>query len=255
MRARAHPRVLVTRPALQGSELAEHLGRLGVEVVHVPLLRILPPVSYAPLDQALRRLESYAWVVFTSQNGVRAVERRLRDLGIPVEALRGVHTAAIGPATARLLARLGVPPVLQPSEYRAEGLVEAFAAYELRGVRILIPRAEGARDVLPQGLRERGAEVAVVAAYRVETAWEEAPRLRRAIQEGVDAVTLTSPSAARALVSLLEGRLPEETRVVCIGPVTAQAARELGIRVDGVAEVYTSEGMVQILQSLLEGGR
>lgn len=223
--------------------------------MHVPLLRILPPVSYVPLDQALRRLETYAWVVFTSQNGVRAVEGRLRSLGIPVEVLRGVRIAAIGPATARLLEQLGAPPVLQPSEYRAEGLVEAFAAYELRGVRILIPRAEEARDVLPEGLRERGAEVEVVAAYRTEVAWEAAPRLLQVIREGVDVVTLASPSAARALVSLLGEQLPEGTRVVCIGPVTAQAARELGIQVDGIAEVYTSEGMVQALRSLLEGRR
>jgi len=227
-----------------------------VEVVHIPLLRILPPPSWEDLDRALCRLETYQWVVFTSQNGVRAVEHRLHHLGIPVEVLRGVHIAAIGPATARMVERLGVPVGLQPSEYRAEGLVEAFGALELRGVRVLIPRAEEARDVLPEGLRARGAEVEVVAAYRTEVAWEEAPRLMEAIREGVDVVTLASPSAARALGSLLGGeRLPESTRLVCIGPVTAKAVEELGFRVDGVAEVYTSEGMVQAVRAVLQRRR
>lgn len=246
----------MTRPASQGSELGARLRALGLEVVHIPLLRILPPPSWEDLDRALRQLETYQWVVFTSQNGVRAVECRLRHLDISLEVLRGVRIAAIGPATARRLEQLGIPAVFQPSEYRAEGLVKAFAAQELRGVRILIPRAEEARDVLPEGLRARGAEVEVVAAYRTEVAWEEAPRLREAIREGVDVVTLASPSAARALVSLLGGgRLPEGTRLVCIGPVTAEAARELGLRVDGVAEVYTSEGVVQAVRAVLERRR
>ncbi len=256
MAAFAHRRILITRPAHQAEEMAGRLRALGAEVVHIPVLRILPPRSYEPLDRALRQLGAYRWVVFTSQNGVWAVEARLHHLRIPPEVLRSTRTAAIGPATARLLERLGAPPVLRPAEYRAEALVQAFSAYDLRGARILIPRAEEARDVLPQGLRVQGAEVEVVAAYRTGIAWEQAPRLLEALQGGVDAVTLTSPSAVRALWHFLAGRgLPEGVRVVCIGPVTAEAARRLGVRVDAVAEVYTSEGMVQALEALFEGRR
>ncbi len=248
-------RILITRPEHQAAELSDRLRALGAEVVHVPVLRILPPRSYEPLDQALRRLDTYDWVVFTSQNGVLAVEGRLRHLAIPLEVLRGVRLAAIGPATARRLAHIGAPPVLTPPEYRAEALVEAFSAYDLRGARVLIPRAEEAREVLPRGLWALGASVEVVAAYRTEVAWDQAERLLAVLREGVDALTLTSSSAARALVRLLGGQLPEGVRVVCIGPVTAETARRLGVRVDAVAEVYTSEGMVQALGALFEGRR
>ncbi len=248
-------RILITRPEQQAADGLDRLRALGAEVVHVPLLRILPPSSYEPLDQALRRLGTYHWVVFTSQNGILAVEDRLRRLAIPLEVLRGVRLAAIGPATARRLAHIGAPPALTPPEYRAEALVEAFSAYDLRQARVLIPRAEEARDVLPRGLRALGASVEVVAAYRTEVAWDQVDRLVAVLREGVDALTLTSPSAARALVRLLGSRLPEGVRVVCIGPVTAEAARRLGVRVDAVAEVYTSEGMVQALRALFEGRR
>ncbi len=221
---------------------------------HVPVITIKKPPSYDALDTRLRDLASYRWVVFTSQNAVWATCRRLEALGSSVEALRLVHVASIGPATSHLLRAVGVEPLVEPQEARAEGLVDAFRAFDLRGVRMLLPRSPGARDVLPRELRAMGAEVDEVVAYRTEVAYDQRDRLGAALQEGIDALTLMSPSAARALTELLGGpHLPEDVRVVCIGPITAQAARALGLRVDAQADVYTAEGLVRAVVNLFEG--
>lgn len=247
-------RILITRPSHQADDLVRRLREEGAVVCHVPVIAIRKPPSYDALDARLRDLASYGWVVFTSQNAVWVTCARLRAVGSSVEALRSVPVASIGPATSHLLRTVGVEPRVEPQEARAEGLVDAFRAFDLRGVRVLLPRSQGARDVLPRALRGMGAEVDEVVAYRTEVAYDERGRLEAALREGVDALTLMSPSAARALTELLGGPgLPEGIRVVCIGPVTAGTARALGVRVDAQAEVYTAEGVVRALADLFEG--
>jgi uroporphyrinogen III methyltransferase/synthase len=247
-------RILITRARHQADDLARRLREEGAIVSHVPVIAIQKPPSYDALDARLRDLASYRWVVFTSQNAVWATCARLEALGSSAAALRSVHVASIGPATSHLLRAVGVEPLVEPQEARAEGLVEAFRAFDLRGVRILLPRSPGARDVLPRELRAMGAEVDEVVAYQTEVAYDQQERLEAILREGIDALTLMSPSAARALVELLGGpHLPEGVRVVCIGPITAEAARALGLRVDARADVYTAEGLVRALVDLFEG--
>ncbi len=248
-------RIVVTRSRAQARELRALLEAEGAEVIDFPTIRMTLPADYAPADQAIARLGEYRWVVFTSQNGVAAFVDRMRTLGRSPEALHVPRLAAIGPGTAEALRAQGLRADLAPDEFRAEALVAALAREDLRGVRVLIPRADGARSVLPDGLRTLGASVDVVPVYRTEVEQEHSPEMRRRLLEGpVDAVTFTSSSTVRNFVALLgpdAGRALRGALVACIGPVTAATAREFGLEAGVVAETYTIPGLVAALRSAL----
>ena len=230
--------VLVLRAPEQAAGLAERLRAAGFEPVLYPTIRIAPPETWDALDAALRRLAAgaYDWLVLTSANGVRFVWERLAALGLTLP--EGVKVAVIGPATAAALRARGVEPALVPEEFVAEGLADALG--EVRGQRFLLARADRARPTLREELRARGAQVDEVVAYRTVIAPPDAP------PPEVDIVAFTSPSTVQGFVAALRGRpLPERTRVVCIGPITARAAREAGLPVHAVAREYTAEGLVR----------
>lgn len=235
-------RVLVTRPRGQAAGVRAELQALGAEVEVVPVIEILPPEDLQPLWQAAERLHTYHWVVFTSRNGVDSLARVAGrpDLG------SSTRVACIGPATAEAVRRrLGWHVCLQPKAYVAESLVEAFREVGVAGKRVLLVRAQEARDTLPEGLRGLGAHVDVVAAYRTVPAYREAEHLQEVLRRGVDLATFASPSAVRAAVQLCGG--PELLRgipVACIGPVTAAEARRVGLGVVVVAEDFTGRGLV-----------
>lgn len=160
-------RIVVTRAPSQAGELVRALEALGADVIAAPVIRVEPLADPAPLRAALADLSRYRWIVFTSQNAVRVVCDRVAEWGLTPGVLAGAPVAAIGPATADALARRGVTPALVPPEFVAESVVKAIAARgDLRGARILIPRALEARDALPEGLRALGAEVEVIPVYR-----------------------------------------------------------------------------------------
>jgi uroporphyrinogen-III synthase len=183
------------------------------------------------LDTALARLGEYHWIVFTSRSGVEAVFRRTRSIA-------GPKLAAIGPATAAALHAHGAEPDLIPAEYVAEAILDALG--EVRGLRFLLPRADIAREALVEGLEGRGAEVDEIAAYRTREVSTPRPD-----PGPVDAVTFTSSSTVRGF--LAGGPVPDGALVVCIGPITAQTAREHGLHVAAVAEHYTEDGLIAAL--------
>ena len=242
-------RVLVTRPRGQAAALADGLEALGARAVVFPTVEIAPPEDEGALDEAVRGLPGQDWAVFTSANGVRYFVGRCEALG-RMEDLRRLDIAAIGPQTARLLADRGLSVSLVPGEYRAEGILAALGPERVRGRGFLLARVAGARDVLPETLRRWGARVEVVEAYRNEPVRAGARRLAEIVKQ-VDWVTFTSPSTVNAFLDLLEaGRagFPDAgVRVACIGPVTADAARGRGLRVDAVAREYTVPGLVRAL--------
>ncbi len=247
-------RVLVTRARAQAEELVTRLRALGAEPVLCPVIEIVPPEDTGPLDRAIRDLEQYHWLVFTSVNGVEAFFRRLRDLGREPAALGGLRIAAIGPATAARLSEYGCSATLVPTEFVAEAVAAALVERGIAGLRVLLPRASEARAVLPDSLRAAGAVVDVVPAYR--TVLVEPPReaLERLRASEIDVVLLTSGSTARALAAALRGDLSllQRPLVACIGPVTAAAAREVGIRVDLVADEYSIPGLLRTVVEALE---
>lgn len=245
-------RVLVTRARSQVSRLAELLEAHGAETVQAPAIRISPVVDTSELDQAARNIGSYDWITFTSPNGVRGLRDRLAALSLDSRALSGVRIATVGPATARALEEMGIRPDLAPEVYAADGLVRAFAAEEITTGRALCLRSDIGRETLPDGLRRAGLEVDEVVAYRTEMAPESCAAAREALREGtrgVDATTFTSSSTVTNLVRLLDGDIEpiNRTVVACIGPVTAETARDQGIRVDVVAKQQTLEGLVDSL--------
>ena len=228
-------RIVVTRPREQAPGLAGELERLGASAVLVPLVRIEPVDDASALDSALAELDRYDWVVFTSMNGVAAV----REKG---DALRGVRVAAVGPATAAAATGLGVEPSFVPERFAADAIVAGLEP--LDGARILLPQADIADPTFAEELRKRGAIVDAVTAYhtvQVELAPDERAELR-----STDAVVLASGSAARSLA--LQGGAGSAL-VVCIGPKTAEVAREVGLPVGLVAEEATAEGIIQALVS------
>lgn len=242
-------RIVVTRAREQASSLVERLGLLGAAVIELPVIAIVdPPDGGEALRAAARRISDYDWVVLTSANGARRLLDALRD----GRSLGGVRVAAIGPGTADALAERWIRADLVPEQFVAESLLEAFPpAPETAtgsGGRVLLARAVVARDVLPDGLRQRGWKVDVVDAYRTVAASPTAEQL--AMLAGADAITFTSSSTVERFLEVA-GRAAVPPFVACIGPVTAATARANAISVDAVASVHSIDGLIEALLGAL----
>jgi uroporphyrinogen III methyltransferase / synthase len=238
-------RVVVTRARAQASGLAARLRELGAEVVELPAIRIEPRIDSAEVRSAVERIEEYRLICLTSPNGVRLLFEALAGAGRDARALAGATVAAIGPGTARALRERGIVADLVPERFLAEGLVEALAEVEVEGRRVLLARAAEGRDVLPEALRERGAELDDLALY--ETVREEPSAEAVQAAQGADYVTFTSSSTVANLTAALGERLPASARVVSIGPVTSEAARAAGLSVAVEAERHDVEGLIASL--------
>ncbi len=242
--------VAVTRPRSDVDDVADALRAAGARVVQFPVLEIVDPEDGgASLRSAAAQLFRFEWVAFTSANAVR----RLLDLVPDLGALRGVHLAAVGRATAAVLAAKGLGADLVPERASAEGLAEAFPLATAPGARVLFPASASARPILPRALRAKGWTVEEVVAYRtVPAPAPPAGRLRDL--EDATAVTFASPSAVRAYVTLRTGDgrpLPVPGIVACIGEVTAAAARQAGLRVAAVAAGDSGASLADALADAL----
>ena len=230
-------RVVLTRAREQAREFSRLLAAYGAEPVEVPTIQIVPPASWQAIDEAVAHLNAYQWLIFTSMNGVKPFMDRLRTAGKDARALANLRLCAIGPRTAQELGTYGLIPDVVPSEFQAEGVIAALAHVGVRGSRILIPRAEVAREILPEQLRELGATVDVIPVYRTIAPAVDVVSLTQQFHNGeVAAVTFTSSSTVRNFVELLGGLdvvRPLLARVViaCIGPITARTAEEHGLTV------------------------
>ena len=237
--------VVVTRARAQASGLAARLRELGAEAVELPAIRIEPRTGSEEVRQAISSLGDYSLVCLTSPNGVRLLFEAMTEAGLDARALAGATVAAIGAGTARALAEHGIAADIVPERFVAEALVERLAGTEVEGRRVLVARAAEARDVLPDALRERGAEVDVVALY--ETVREQPDPEAVAAAQDADYVTFTSSSTVTNLTEALGERFPGGARVVSIGPVTSETAVAAGLRVDVEAERHDVDGLVQAL--------
>jgi len=239
--------VVITRPEAQAKSFAALLHEQGARAIHFPTIQIVPPESWAALDEALERLADYAWIVFTSANGVRFFCQRLHEQGRDIRELKNIRICTIGPATAGILSAMGIKVDLIPEEYISEGVVKAFHGQDISGTRILLPRAAQARDVIPAGLEKMGAQVDVVAVYRTVSSGRHLEELDRLVKEGkVDVITFTSPSTVTYFQEIM-GRdysLPPPVKIAAIGPVTAAAVHKAGLKADILQETYTIEGLV-----------
>lgn len=241
-------RIVVTRARAQASDLIQELTELGAECIECPTIEVVPPDSWAPLNKAIADIQKYQWLVFTSVNGVQYFFERLFKNGLDVRALGHLRTAAIGPATSERLRQYGINTDILPKTYQAESVVEAFAKESVQGQKVLLPRAKEARVILPEELVRMGAKVDEITAYQTIQATDGKTELIQALQNGtIDMVTFTSSSTVRNFKALLpeEGcqELLEGVAVACIGPITADTAKELGFNRDIVAKSFTITGL------------
>ncbi|SDZ84788.1 uroporphyrinogen-III C-methyltransferase [Selenomonas ruminantium] len=243
-------RILVTRARSQASKLTAKLENLGAEVFEAPAISMADPAdNYAALDKAIDHVADYHWLIFTSANGVGRFFARLFKAGKDARALGYAKIAAIGSATAEKLKQYGLVADVIPQEYRAEGVVEALKGKLPPHAKILIPRAEEAREVLPDTLREMGAEVEVAPAYRTVCGQVDGEALAAELKEdNIDLVTFTSSSTVKNLVNIIgSAEVLKGVKTACIGPVTADTAKSLGIEPDIIAKEYTIDGLVEAI--------
>ncbi len=243
-------RILITRPRAEADPFAAALRLAGFEPILFPVIEIRPTDNTTALDRALLKLSCYDWVIFTSVNGVEVVWERLQRLQIthwPPE----VRLAAIGPKTARALLSRGLSPTFVPQEYIAEAILPGLG--DLEGKWVLLPRAEMAREALPQAIARAGGIAHEIPVYHTLPAQPD-PQGLLALRQGVDILAFTSPSTVHNFIALVQQagldplHLPGNPGVACIGPITAQAARAHGLQVDVIAREYTTEGLVEALR-------
>lgn len=243
--------VVVTRASAQASGLSDLLIEQGAEVLEFPVIKTVDPVSWEPVDAAIRELEGYDWVVFTSVNAVERFFERVEQTDRDARAFARSKVAAVGPATAARCLDHGIRPDYVPEKNIAEGLIEGFLERGVgEGTRVLLPRAQEAREVLPDTLRERGAIVDVVGVYRTVMGDGDADVLARIAEKSVDAVTFGSSSAVRNFIELTKRVEPgaiERLEVASIGPATSETARGLGLTVVAEADPHTMPALVSAL--------
>lgn len=246
--------VLVTRAREQASMLTGRLEELGAACMEAPAIQIVPPASYEPLDQGIAALPDYDWLIFTSVNGVEHFFRRLQKSGRDSRSLAKAKVAAIGVQTAEKLKTYGILADIVPVQFRAEGVVEALQGRIQPGMKVLIPRALVARDVLPEKLREMGAVVDVVPVYRTVAGETDGTMVAEKLKNGgVDVVTFTSSSTVTNLLALLGpggAELIGKAKVACIGPITSGTCLKNGITPDVIADEYTIAGLVEAIQQM-----
>ena len=248
-------RIVVTRSREQAGELVEMLEERGAEAIQAPTIRIGPPEDMDALDRACADAGAYDWIVFTSANAVDTFMGRLLASG-DIRDLKGVRLCAIGPSTAQRLARYGMRVDLTPGEARSEAVFESLTSTgPLKGRRFLLPRADIARELLADQLRDAGADVSEVAAYRTLLAGGERDSdhdiYRMLLDRQIDAVTFTSASTVKNFAKIFgedqAADLLNTTVVASIGPVTAEAAQQLGINTTVMPERYTIPDLVNAL--------
>jgi len=243
--------VVITRPKEQADDFAALLNERGARVILFPTIRIVPPASYDALDRAVETIAAYDWIIFTSANGVRFFFDRIKELGRDIRDLKGIRICTIGPASASVVEDYGIIVDSVPDEYISEGVVDAFRGHDMRGKRVLLPRAETARNVIPDGLAELGAHVDVVTAYRTVNSQIDPAELFDLIERRkVDVITFTSPSTVSNFIDIIGSgtKLPSYIKIACIGPVTKQAAEQAGFTVDIMHGPYVIEGLVDALE-------
>ena len=249
-------RVVVTRSRQQASKLVERVEELGGEAIEFPVIRIAEPEDYADFDNALENIGKYNWIVFTSVNGVEAFLKRMRQKRLDIRELAGIKICAVGEATSEELGRYGLNVDLMPDSYTTGDLLHAMLGVVSSGDRVLLARADIASRELSEGLKEKGVDFDDLIVYR-NLADDPGRASTIDMLEGneVDFITFTSSSTVKNFVSVLGRDNIDKisgSKVVCIGPVTANTAREMGIRVDAVADVYTIDGLIDKLIRISE---
>jgi uroporphyrinogen III methyltransferase/synthase len=243
-------RILITRSREQSGKMAQEISEQGGEPVLFPTIRILPPADFSELDNAIMRIGSFDWVIFTSVNGVERFFERFFHIKEDIREMAGPKLGAIGPVTAAAIRKFGFKVELLAKEFVAEGVLEGLSRQEVQGKRFLIPRAEKAREILPEGITAMGGEVEIVSVYRTGLPDDsDVARIRSMLErKELDAVTFTSSSTVTHFVEMIGKTavpaLLERTTVASIGPITSKTLQENALPVNVEAGEYTIDGLI-----------
>jgi uroporphyrinogen III methyltransferase/synthase len=244
-------RIIITRARGQSREFSELLQLYGAEVIEFPTIEIIPPKSWEGMDRAISRIEDYEFIILTSVNSVKPFIERLKINKRDIRDLKGIRLVAIGPKTAKEVEGYGLSLYLIPDEYRAESIIDAIGKEEMKGKKILIPRAEVAREILPDELRRMGAAVDVVPAYRTLKPKADLDWIKRLFfDKKVSAITFTSSSTLKNFMEMFgedSKELLKGVVIACIGPITARTADGLGIKTDVMPKDYTTSALTEAL--------
>ncbi|MFN0071730.1 MAG: uroporphyrinogen-III C-methyltransferase [Chloroflexota bacterium] len=244
-------RILVTRSREQSSTLVQRLREQGAAPIELPAIDIQPVDDLAALDATMEALDTLDWIIFTSANGVRATMDRMVSTGRDARNLAGVRICAIGPVTARALQRYGLRADLIPEKFISTEIVRAFSELDIKGARLALFRSDIAPDAIVADLRALGASVESITSYQTVPVEHRAKELRDLLDhDAIDVLTFTSSSTVRNFLSAAgdeRRQLAQRIPCVCIGPVTANAAREQGLQVAAVATEYTVDGLLATL--------
>lgn len=263
--ASVHPllgkRIMITRAKTQSAEMVRLIESLGGEAYEFPVIQIGPPSNWGPVDAAIRELASYDWLIFTSANGVDYFFLRMRELANRQQAAGSMgitaKIAAVGTKTAEALRTKGVHVDLLPQEFVAESLADELRSQVQPGQRILLPRADIARKLLPDALRELGCEVTEIDVYENRPCSDNRQEAVRMLRNGeIHAIAFTSSSTVRSFVTIMEGedlsRLLDGVLIACIGPVAAETAEQLGLPVHVTAKPHTVQGLLHTLADYIK---
>ena len=246
-------KIIVTRAADQASEFSSNLTSQGATVLECPTIKLVEPASWDELDKTITELSNFDWLVLTSGNGVRFFFKRLAALGLDTRALAGCKVCAVGPKTAETIASHGIRPDLVPTDYMAESIVAEFAKLGITDQKVLFPRADRARDVIPRELERLGARVSAPITYRNVLPDQLCPEALLALEKrSVDCITFTSSSTVLNLVELLGADLLADmltgVAVASIGPITSKTCRELGLKVNIQPDEFTLSSLSNSIQ-------
>ncbi|MGM7702207.1 uroporphyrinogen-III synthase [Pseudalkalibacillus sp. Hm43] len=246
-------KILITRSEEQALPFVRSIEKKGGEALVIPLLSFQSPNDPKMIKQAVQKLHSYQWVIFTSQNAVRFFMESLEEAGQPIERLHTCKVAAIGKKTLERLEAYGVNVDFYPSEFVAEQFAKEFIEWIQPGEKILLPHGNLARTTIRDELLENGYEVDAVITYETVADTYRKAELREAITNAsVDIVTFTSSSTVHFFFELLgDGTALEGCLTACIGPITAETLEQYAITPDIIAEEYTIDGLVQSIESFL----
>jgi uroporphyrinogen III methyltransferase/synthase len=247
-------KIIVTRAAEQAGEFSAKLAARGATVLECPTISLVAPESWQLLDLSIRELAKYDWLVLTSGNAVRFFFRRLEALGLDARALAGCRICAVGPKTADEIRSFGIKPDLVPTDYKAEGVVEEFSRLDMKESRVLFPRADKARDIIPRELKRMGAHVDSPVAYRNIFPERLPPETLFALEKrSVDCITFTSSSTVQNLAAMLGEEMMLDmlkgVAVASIGPITSKSCRDLGLKVDIEPQAYTLDALAAALDA------
>lgn len=244
--------VVVTRAREQASGLVSTLGKLGACVYEFPTISIEPMKDYTPVQDELKALSAWDWLIFTSVNGVKHFFMQMDEAGLDARAFAGIEIAAIGPATAEALVARGIRPDFVPEKYVAEGVVAGLLEKGIKGKKVLIPRAKIAREVLPEELCKAGAEVKILPVYETGLSENDPGPVAEALEAGkIDYLTFTSSSTVENFFNLIEPetfhKYKDSVKIACIGPITAKTLEGYGYEPDIQPEDYTIPALVDVL--------